>query len=106
MTAAATPSWTAEEQALVQASPHALALQLAIVASDLPGFDCADRAYLRRVGLALGPMQSDAAEALRLAREAVAARAGVGSMRSRPEAALLHCVLWLLGRAAASGPAI
>jgi hypothetical protein len=98
MMAPVTPAWSADELAVVDAPPHALAQQLAILASELPGFDCADRAYLRRAALALSPMQGNREEALRLVRQAVAARAGVGSQRARPEAVFLEAVLWLLAR--------
>lgn len=75
-----------------------VAAQLAVLASELPGFDNGDRAKLRRIAFALGGFQRDQAEALRLADEAVRDRAGVAGQRSRPEAVFLMTVLWLLSQ--------
>jgi len=89
-------AWTTEEAAVLRTAPAAVAAQLAVLGSDLPGFDNGDRAHLRRVAHALGGMQRNRDEALRLAREAMAARASIAAQCSRPEAVLLQAVLYLL----------
>lgn len=85
---------TPEQQAVLQQSPREMAAALAIICSDLPGFDNADRAYMRRVAVAL--TRGDAEEAMALALRAVDARASCGALRARPEAVMVEAVAWLL----------
>lgn len=94
--AASGPATGIAEAMALRTTPLGLAVQLAVLGGDLPGFDNGDRARLRRIAYALGPTQQDHKEALRLAREAVRIRADTAAMRSRPEAVLLEAVLWLL----------
>lgn len=95
-----------ELEAAITATPAAaVAQQLAILGSELPGFDNGDRQQLRRIAFALGGMLADPAEALRLARDAVDKRCLGAPQQSRPEAVLLMAVLWLLvdGERSAAG---
>lgn len=81
------------------AGPQGLAQWLAIIGSDIPGFDNGDRHVLRRIAMALA-----APDGLPLARRMVAH--AVGSSRTatgapafgdaRPERALLAAVHYLL----------
>lgn len=81
--------------------PEALAAELALLGSDLHGFDNGDRAHLRKIARALvDPSPNAVPVALALAMEAVQHRASVALARTRPEATLLVAVLWLLTRAA------
>lgn len=97
-------TWTVEQAMVAQQAPRELAAALAVTCSDLPGFDNADRAYLRRVAVALTRGDADAAMALALG--AVDARASCGAARARPEAVILECVTWLLAHAATAEPAV
>jgi hypothetical protein len=96
-------TWTPEQTTVAQQRPRALAAALAVTCSDLPGFDNADRAYMRRVALAL--MHGDGDEALTIALQAVNARASCGATRARPEAVILEAVLWLLAQVTTAEPA-
>lgn len=96
-------NWTVEQAMVAQQAPRELAAALAVTCSDLPGFDNADRAYMRRVAVAL--TRGDGDEAMALALRAVAARASCGAARARPEAVIVETVLWLLAHAATAQPA-
>lgn len=94
-------TWTPEQLTAAQQGPRELATVLAVTCSDLPGFDNADRAYMRRVAVALTRGADD--EAMALALRAVHARASCGATRARPEAVIVETVLWLLAQAARQG---
>lgn len=100
---AAPAGWTEEQTQIARQRPRALAAALAVTCSDLPGFDNADRAHMRRVALALLHGNND--EALALALRAVQDRASCGAKRARPEAVILEAVLWLLVHHPQSAPA-
>lgn len=97
-------TWAPEQLIVARQSPRELATVLAVTCSDLPGFDNADRAWMRRVAVAL--TRGDDTEAMALALSAVDARAGCGYRRARPEAVQVEAVLWLLARSVVGDAAV
>jgi hypothetical protein len=83
---------------LTTASPKTLALWLAIIGGDMPGFDNGDRANLRRIAQGLsGALPAEKLHAL--CTDAVMRRdTHLAWMSSRPEAVLLAVVFYLVVR--------
>lgn len=82
---------------LLRLPPHRLALQLAVMGAELPGWDNGDRAGLRRVAYALAGGAPDCRrQALGLCAELVEARGRTAFSPSRHELVLLLAVTYLL----------